>query len=314
MEKFDGRLHLIKLPRNIKKPGLVRNVGIKSACGKYIAFLDSDDLFTKTALEELSGLAEEYQADVVRLQKNFNLLEGKMRSIDDPIMTNFAELINPKNFTLIPRMDKLVDKPTLEPEDITERVREWFNSEPTEFWATCLLFWRRKFLVDNKIFFSDIYTCEDAPFTFEGLCLANRVLNAPNCIYIIRPRKDSISRDWQSITLKFHIHKRLSSMKRVFEEFDRIMKRIPFFEDHNDYRYSMFNWFLSYRLSLLKNTYKSYSAYELNELVKCEFHSDDALFGAYLISQACLQMLKNDELDKKLKSLDKKIRDLLEDV
>lgn len=53
--------NLIELPTNSGTPGLPRNIGVEVACGKYVAFLDSDDLFMETALEELATLLKKKQ-------------------------------------------------------------------------------------------------------------------------------------------------------------------------------------------------------------------------------------------------------------
>ena len=308
-EKFadlGAKLTVINLPKNTGTPGLPRNVGIQSARGKYIAFLDSDDLFTKTALEELSTLAEKYSSDVVKLQSNFILWEGKRRLIDDPLMTNFEELTNPENFTQVSRSEEPLKEPAWDSEDIGERVKKWFSSPPDEFWSNCLSFWRRDLLVENKISFSEMPTCEDAPFTFEAFCLAKKILHAPNCVYIVRSRENSISRDRRNVTLEYHLHKRISAMRIGFEEFERIMSKIPFFADHPDYRYSMLAWFTDYRLSLMKNnTYKNYPLQEVNDLVKREFESyADANFAAYLFDAVNLYLLEIDELENKIKALE----------
>lgn len=47
---IDSRIRLIKLESN-KGPSDARNVGIKNSNGRYIAFLDSDDLWKKNKLE-----------------------------------------------------------------------------------------------------------------------------------------------------------------------------------------------------------------------------------------------------------------------
>ena len=46
----DDRIHLIKLEQNIGQ-GLARNKAIEKAKGKYIAFLDSDDIWAPQKLE-----------------------------------------------------------------------------------------------------------------------------------------------------------------------------------------------------------------------------------------------------------------------
>ncbi len=73
-ETFSGRLKLKKMSKNSGCPGLPRNTALDMARGKYIYFLDSDDLLTETAIEELYNVAEKFDADVVHIEKYFAFL------------------------------------------------------------------------------------------------------------------------------------------------------------------------------------------------------------------------------------------------
>ena len=62
VEKFDGRLRLIKTKKNSGTASAPRNLALKSARSEYITYLDADDLLTKTAVEELLTAAETFDA------------------------------------------------------------------------------------------------------------------------------------------------------------------------------------------------------------------------------------------------------------
>lgn len=62
--KVDPRVHLIEQPKN-GGPAMARNAALERAQGRWIAFLDSDDLWLPQKLERSIAFAESHQAPLV---------------------------------------------------------------------------------------------------------------------------------------------------------------------------------------------------------------------------------------------------------
>lgn len=59
MKRYGGSVRYIRLPEN-KGPGTARNTGLKHSKGRYVALLDSDDIFMPERLEKLVRFLDEH--------------------------------------------------------------------------------------------------------------------------------------------------------------------------------------------------------------------------------------------------------------
>lgn len=153
--------------------GVARNLGIEVAKGKYIYFIDSDDLIDKNALFELFKKCENEKLDLAFF--------GAETFADDVSFNEIAER-NKQNYIKKGKYDRVYSG--------IEIFKLMFsNGDYTP--SPCLIFATTKFYKKNHIKFIDTILHEDEAFTFEACLLAERVFYINKLYYKRRYRHNS---------------------------------------------------------------------------------------------------------------------------
>ncbi len=226
-QKFSGRLKLICFKENSGCPGIPRNAALKSARGKYITFLDSDDYFQPTALQEMYQIAEATDAEVIHAEKYFNFMDGANDKIQVATFQRGA----------------MVNAPTIEPYDLGARIKK-FTERGFLWWAQNKLI-RRDLIIDNAIEFPPVSVYEDMCFTIFLTICAKKYVRIPNIFYYYRVRKDSLSHKPVS---PFEI---LNDMIGVVKALDEFMSRREYFAQNPQVRYELLDWHCQNRLNYI---------------------------------------------------------------
>lgn len=157
--KKDGRF--ILLHQEHSGAGAARNFGLSAAKGEYVIFSDCDDIYAPDLLEKLYQTAVLNQADIVAC--NFIGLDAQKREIKQTgIHTEWI----PRNLSVFNYRDC--------PSNILR--------------ITSPVVWnkmyRRVFLLQNKLRFDELMTCNDRSFVAVSLAVAERI--AYSTEYLVR--------------------------------------------------------------------------------------------------------------------------------
>nr|PMK56609.1 hypothetical protein BCT98_09395 [Vibrio breoganii] len=175
ISKVDPRLVLIK--KDNSGPGASRNLGIKKARGKYLMFVDSDDLLCLDACELLFEEAEATSSD---------LLIGK-----------YNPFVTPN-------------------EVIVECNRSSETIQYTEFFTPYLWdkLWNRDFFITNRLYNLEQFYCEDQVSVIKAILSARNINNTNLVFYNYRDNPKSIMN--QKLEYR-HTLNRMNSLYVTFE-------------------------------------------------------------------------------------------------
>lgn len=205
VEKIRLRDHRVKVIHSEKRScGYQNNLGIKEAKGKYVSFLEADDFYHPTMLEELYIVAERDQTDYVKSDFDMFITKAEGRHYLRYRILGSSE----DNYNKVFR-------PIDNPDIILRDVNLWNG------------LYRRSFLLDNQIKANETLGAafQDTGFVAQTFGMAKRAEYVHADSYCYRRDNDSSSvyssRSMKFINWEFHYAyeyiKKIETQDRSFE-------------------------------------------------------------------------------------------------
>lgn len=151
---------------------VARNMGIRTSCGKYIIFIDSDDYLVKNAIGDLCQLCEAKNLDMLQF-RFIEYFEQQGEYIPRPM-----------------RQILLKDGDVYSAGDYFYKVRKQHEFDAMVW----LRIYRRDFVIKNNLFFAEGVIFEDLLYTLQSLTVnpSARIMEVDKAIYMYRRRRSSV--------------------------------------------------------------------------------------------------------------------------
>ncbi|GBU20892.1 glycosyl transferase [Fibrobacteres bacterium R8-0-B4] len=184
--KEDGRIKLVYNDKNMGLPAS-RNIGVKTAVGEYMHFMDSDDLISPGFYENMINAA--IDADIMACSVFY---EKK-----------------PKQSIWFHKNEVLYGH---------DKIEKTFV--PVLGWAWRYLI-RRSFWVSRNLLFPDLVPMEDKPIMIPAIYYANKVVLCPNAVYFYKNRENSILNPNPDPILRKRRRKNWRKARKISRDFMR---------------------------------------------------------------------------------------------
>ncbi len=147
----DGRIKVITTARS--NQGMARNAALAAAAGKYLSFLDADDVFALDMLKDSVSVLERDGSDIVVFGANrFNTSDGRISYMPWSL-----------------RKENIPDHSPFSPLEMKEKI---FNSFQNWTWNKVF---RRDFVLENSLVYQSIERHTDVAFVSMALALAEKI-------------------------------------------------------------------------------------------------------------------------------------------
>lgn len=157
-----------------KGQSAARNTALQLAAGKYVYFMDSDDLLTSKALKELWEISEKNQLDVL-------YFSGTSFFETNELAKHHRGFIN--NYHRKGKYNEVLDGPGM--------LTALYNNNDY-YVSPCLQFIKRDYLIENTISYFEGIIHEDNIFSFQTLIQAKRAFCVNDIYFYRRVRQSSV--------------------------------------------------------------------------------------------------------------------------
>ncbi|MCR5261803.1 MAG: glycosyltransferase [Candidatus Gastranaerophilales bacterium] len=243
----DSRIRTIKLPKNII--GYIRNYAVSAANGKYIMFIDGDDIPDKTFLEKMYKSITENDTDISMCKfEVFDNVSGAISDKHEFGSVNYKKMLK-KVFSF---------------KDIKRQI----FSIPNVIWNKI---YRKDFLIENDIKFpEDIILCEDLVFSVKCLIKAKKLSYIDENLLLYRVNRSDSASECKDETF-FNIFRHYEILKENFEKnniYDDV--KLPYLQD------AVYTFI--YYLSKIKKQYR-HSFYKKMQDFLLPYREDDVEYN-----------------------------------